>query len=69
MMNVLVFFFVNERWCLRVEVVPDVRAVVGFDVVPVGRADPMVDDFVTVLVVVLVFFVTVDVAPASKMSK
>lgn len=55
--------------CLPVEVAPDVRAVDGFDAVPTERADPMVDDFVTVLVVVLVFFVTVDVAPASKIKE
>lgn len=62
-------FVIASMMDIPVEDVPDVRAVVGFDAVPVERADPMVDDLVTVLLVVVVFFVIVDVAPALKKYK
>lgn len=55
----------SDRLNLPVVVVPNVRAVAGFDVVVDVRVAPTVD-FVTVLVVVVVFFVRVDVAPAAK---
>lgn len=44
-------------------VAPTVRAVAGFVAVPKGREVPTLD-FVTVLLVVVVFFVTVDETPA-----
>lgn len=55
----------SDRLNLPVVVVLDVRAVAGFDVVVDVRVAPTAD-FVTVLVVVVVFFVRVDVAPAAK---
>lgn len=48
---------------LPVEVALAVRAVAGFGAVNDVRVAPT-DDFVTVLLVVVVFFVRVDVAPA-----
>lgn len=45
-----------------------VRAVAGLEAVVAGRVLPTAD-FVTVLLVVVVFFVTVDVTPAMMQDK